>query len=162
MKIRKAKKKEINELAKLILALQKLHSRLDKHYRIKADAVCLKYINKELRKHFRKPKGKTILIAEENNKIIGYVEFGIEKRPFNILEKGAWMYEIYVDKKYRRKGIGIELFKEAAKRLKKKGIEKVDVGYDLRNKESINFWKFLKVKAISVQSIIDVKNILKK
>ncbi|KKM87406.1 hypothetical protein LCGC14_1269150, partial [marine sediment metagenome] len=48
------------------------------------------------------------------------------------------MYEIYVDKKYRRKGIGIELFKEAAKRLKKKGIEKVDVGYDLRNKESVN------------------------
>lgn len=162
MKIRKAKKEDINELAKLILALQKLYSRLDEYYRIKPDAVCLKHIKKESRKYFKKPKGVTTLVAEEDNKIVGFVEFAVNKRPLNIREKGGWIYEIYVDKKYRRKGIGIELLKEAAKRLKKKGIEKVDIGYDLRNKESINFWKFLKVKAISVQSIIDVKNILKK
>jgi len=146
----------------LTLDLYKFHSQLDKRYRIKTDVVCLKHIKKHLRGLFKKPKGKTILIAEENNKIIGYVEFGIEKRPFNVNEKGAWIYAIHVDGKYRRRGIARRLVKESAKRLKNKGIIEIDFGYVLKNKESANFWKSLKAEMLSINGAIKIKDILEK
>lgn len=160
MKIRKAKREDINQIADLALDLYKFHSRIDKRYKLKPDIICLKHIKKDLRKYFKKPGLKSILVAEEDSKIVGYADFGIEKRPFNFWEKGAWIWAIHVDKKYRGKGIGTALVREAAKILKKKGIKEIDLGYVLKNKESDNFWKSLKIKILSVNGVIDIGNVL--
>jgi len=161
MTIRRAQRKDINQIATLALDLYKFHSRIDKRYKLKPDAICLRYIKKDLIKYFKKPKGKTILVVEEDGKIVGYADFGVEKRPFNFWEKGAWIWAIHVDKKYRRRSIATALVREAAKILKNKGIKEIDLGYVLKNKESANFWKFLGVKILSVNGIINIKDILK-
>lgn len=61
---------------------------LDKRYKLKPDTVCLRYIKNDLRKYFKKSKGKTILVAKEGNKIVGYIDFGMEKEAIQFGEKG--------------------------------------------------------------------------
>jgi ribosomal protein S18 acetylase RimI-like enzyme len=60
-----------------------------------------------------------IFVAELDNNVLGFLFYkSAEKR-----EKAWIMSKIAVDEKYRRMGIGSNLFEFAAKRAKKKGIE---------------------------------------
>lgn len=162
MKIKKAKKENINQLSMLFLDLYKYHSKLDKKNKIKSDVICLKYIKKDLENFFKNPKNDVILIVEENNKIAGFIKFGVTKIPFIIQEKRACIHTIFIDKKYRRHGLAVKLVKEAAKKIKSKNIKEIEVKYILKNKEAVNFWKSFKVKTIFIDTlgIIDIKNIL--
>lgn len=160
MKIRKAKKEDLKQLAKLVLDLHKLHSHFDKRFKLKPDAVCLKLIERDLRKYFKKPKTRIILVCEEENKVLGFVDFWIEEKECNVQDKGIWIYEVYVDRKYRNKGIAKELVKEVAQIAKKKGIKDLDFTYIPKNQQSTNFWKSLKTKTWSLNAVIKVKDVL--
>lgn len=163
MKIKKAEKENINQLSILFLDSYKYYNKIDKRCKIKPDDISLKYIKKDLKRFFNKPGNNSFLIAEENNKIVGFIKFGIAKVPFIIHEKEAWIYTIYVDKKYRRQGLAVKLIKEAAKRLKKKGFKEIEISYIQENKEGVGLWKSLKAKTIYINArgIIDIKNVLK-
>ena len=160
MIIGKIKKEDINQIAKLMLDLYKIHGRLEKAYRIKSDAVCLNSIKKDLAKYIKKPKTRIILACEDKGKIIGFTDFWIEKRDCYVYDKAIWIYEIHVDKNYRRRGVATGLIKEIAKIAKRKGIKEIDLTYVPKNKESSGFWKHLKTKMISVNAIIKIKDIL--
>ena len=160
MNIRKAKKEDLKQLAKLTLDLHKFHSRFDKRSKLKPDAVCLRLIKKNLKRYLKKPKTRIILVCEEENKILGFADFWIEKKEYNVKDKGIWIYGIHVDKKHRNKGIARELVKEVAKKAEKKGIKELDLTYVLKNQQSTNFWKSLKAKTDSVNAVIKVKDIL--
>lgn len=159
MKIRRAKKEDLKQLARLFLNLHKFHSRFGKKYQLKPDTVCLKIIEKELRKYFRKPKTRTILIYKESNKILGFIDFHTEKREYTIQDKAIWIYRIYIDEGYRKRGIAKDLIKEVAKKAEKKGIKEIDLTYVPKNRISTNFWRSLGAKTDSVNAIIKVKNI---
>lgn len=60
------------------------------------------------------------LVCEKDNKIVGYVYAGA----YSVREAYTWTAttSIYLDKDYRRQGIGALLYKEIEKRLKEKGI----------------------------------------
>lgn len=159
MTIRKAKKEDIGQIANLTLELYKFHSKLDERHKTKSDAECLKFIKNELKENFKKPK-RTILVYEEKGKILGYVEFEIQRWPYLAKEKEAWIYAICVNKKYRDKGIALTLTKEVAKRLKKSGIKEINISYVLENKKSSAFWKKLKAKTITVSAVVNIKDVL--
>lgn len=79
-----------------------------------------------------------ILLAEVNNKIIGYMNYSINNRD-NIIETSeinAW----YILKEYQRKGIGQNMFKYLTNNILKKDIL-VYVQYN--NYEAINFYEKL-------------------
>jgi len=160
MKVRKARKEDLKQLAKLILDLHKFHSRFDKRSKLKSYAICLRLIEKGLRNYFKKPKTRIILVYEETNKVLGFVDFWIEKKEINIQDKGIWIYEIHVDKKHRRKGIAKELIKGVARIAKKKGIRELDLTYISKNQQSTNFWKKFKAKTWSLNAVVNVKDIL--
>lgn len=159
MKIRKAKKEDIGQIANLTLELYKFHSKLDERHKTKSDAECLKFIKKELNENFKKQK-RTILVCEDKGKILGHIEFEIQKWPYLVKEKEAWIYAICVDENYRGKGIALILVKEAAKRLKKSGIKEINVNYVLENKKSSGFWRKLKAKTIAVSAVVNIKDVL--
>jgi ribosomal protein S18 acetylase RimI-like enzyme len=158
--IRRAKPDDVNQIADLVLDLYKVHSRLEEAYRIKSDAVCLNHIKKDLRKYFKRPKTRTILVCENDKKIIGFADFWIERRNCYVYDKAIWIYEIHVDKNYRRKGAATRLIKEIARIAKRKGIKEIDLTCVPKNKESSKFWRSLKARTISVNAITNIKDIL--
>lgn len=159
-KIRKISKKDINQVANLMLDLYRVYSKFEEVYRIKSDTICLGSIKKDLGRYFAKQKKRTILAYEENNKIVAFADFWIEKRDCYVRDKGIWIYEIYVNKNYRRKGVATSLIKEIVEIAKRKGIKEIDLTYVPKNKESSIFWRHLKVKIVSVNAIINTKDIL--
>ena len=60
-------------------------------------------------------KNKSIIVAKENNKILGYLSYRPDKE-----SKWLWLEDIYVLKNFRNKGIARLLVKEAIKYKDKK------------------------------------------
>lgn len=61
-----------------------------------------------------------VLVAEESDKIIGFIIINI-----NLSLKKADIENIYVLDSYRQQGIGSKLIKSAIERIKQKGIENI-------------------------------------
>lgn len=57
------------------------------------------------------------IVYEENNKVLGFIRYGINKKGFT--NKYGEIYAIYVDSNFQGKGVGSKLLKEALKRLEK-------------------------------------------
>lgn len=86
--------------------------------------------------------GKQIwLVAEVNNKIIGFANAEFEDK------KEGWLRMLYIDRKFRRRGVGNKLTEERLNWLKKNGVKKVRAGMFFKNSKSIkNLKKFGFVK----------------
>lgn len=57
------------------------------------------------------------IVYEENDKILGFVKYGINKKGFT--DKYGEIYAIYVDSNYQGRSVGSKLLKETLKRLEK-------------------------------------------
>ena len=73
------------------------------------------------------------LVCEKNNKVIGYVYAGA----YSTREAYSWTVttSIYIDKDYRRQGIGPMLYYELEERLKELGIINILAGVAYSKKE---------------------------
>ena len=76
----------------------------------------------------------TSVVAEENGKIIGTILCGHDGR------RGC-MYHVCVAKEYRHRGVGQKMALEALERLKKEGINKVNLVAFRSNAPGNEFWK---------------------
>jgi len=84
------------------------------------------------------------LIAEINNKIIGFGQVWFKDKEVGKIQK------IYIDRKFRRKGIGEKICKELIKWLKKNKIKHIEAGFYWKNKPSIEMHKKLGFRPISL------------
>src|SRR3989344_4268873 len=101
MKIRNATKKDLRNILKLLKEMEKkMKNGLGDGNLI---SIAQMYIGK---------KNKCFFIAEEENKIIGYLFGHIEKK-FKEDKKFSWakLVEIYVNKTWRKRGISKKLLK---------------------------------------------------
>ncbi|MGB9675510.1 MAG: GNAT family N-acetyltransferase [Candidatus Nanoarchaeia archaeon] len=88
-----------------------------------------------------------MVVAENEKEIMGYFLAKIEKAPIYITPKRIGViYDAFVKEKYRRKGIGENLFKVVLDWFKKNKIKHVEVTADYRNKQAIQFLKKLNFK----------------
>ena len=117
MKIRNYKPEDYEELKKLL----EICELFDKSYDKKE-----KFDNK-------KPKG-SIIICEEDNKIIGCVIFTYDGWDSSI-------YRLAVHPDCRNKGVGNKLLKEAENRLKKLGADVCQLGFHVNNKKAEDFFR---------------------
>lgn len=112
MKIRKAKKKDLEEIVKLYIKFFKYMSRFAKFVKEKKENS----VNKtELRNFLAKrikPSNKGLfLVAEENGKLLGFIASEImSSRESRTDKKVLEVVDIYVDNK--RKGVGKKLLEE--------------------------------------------------
>lgn len=106
MKIRKAKIGDLNNIYNLMKSSKELKNSTNNSY-----------FNKNFLKIIIKDPGVVFLVVEEDKRIIGVLGAAIWKR-----EKICYADFIFINPKYRGKGIGIKLHKYFIKTLRKEGI----------------------------------------
>jgi len=67
-----------------------------------------------------------LLVAEDDEGIVGYVYARMEPRSYNdLLDACTKLHDIYVDERVRRRGVGEALLRETFRRAKEKGAPRV-------------------------------------
>ena len=96
---------------------------------------------KHCKEHIRK-RNEVLLVAEDGDKIIGFLLGSIKKRPSIFkLKRIGHLDELYVNRRYRGKGISSKLKDEFFKWLKKKEIKYVNLDVITLNKKAIKIYK---------------------
>ncbi|MEM3245866.1 MAG: GNAT family N-acetyltransferase [Candidatus Micrarchaeaceae archaeon] len=85
--------------------------------------------------------GQRILVAESDNKIVGYLWFVWYE---HIKNKGvAYFEEVYVDEKHRASGIGKALIEHAIDEIRSMGIKTIYLAVGAHMKDSQEFYKHI-------------------
>ena len=155
MKIRKANLKDLKQINEIYTEGSIDEGRLQFQHFSKKEMI------KDLKKHkWRRIKGwkKELkaknnfwIVAEENEKIIGFANADIDK------DKDGRLTFLYVRREYRKKGVGKKLTKKRIDWLKSKKIKRIESGVYLQNKPSINNLKKLGFKPISIKLQLKLK-----
>lgn len=106
--------------------------------------------SKEGRKFFRKKmaeKDSFVWVAENRGKIIGYLSGGAAKRiPWRKRARYAYLGSIFIEKKFRDKGLGAGLVKNFIDWCKEKRVNYVSVTASAKNKSAIDFYRHSRFK----------------
>lgn len=137
MKIRKATIKDLKKIQKLNYKLFQFEKEFSKSYDF--DWPYSKDGTKYFKKRLTKDNG-IVLVAQENNKIIGYICGYVTSLSYRKPAQIAEIDNMYILKNYRRAGIGTKLVKEFEKRAKEKGAKRIKVGAIYKNKLGKNFY----------------------
>ena len=130
MNIKKATSKDFNKLYKLGLKT--------KEFQVNPNEL---FMAKDEFESRIKDKNDLLLLAEENNKILGFILFGLKDADRPMKNKCACLTYLVVNQKYRKKGIAQILYNESIKKLKKK---KIKIIYGWACEESKSIRKFVK------------------
>ena len=144
MKIRKATVKDIPSLIKLFRGIVKYHKKIytkdDKFYNkeIKnVKQIWVKFIKKNVNN-----KDFLILIVYDGKKPIAYCISLIKKNiPIYKIKKYGYVSDLYVDKKYRGKGIGKKLLKKSKEFFRKNKLKFMSLEINHNNDPSIKFYE---------------------
>lgn len=138
--IRKATGKDFAELLDLMMENMKHHIRLSK-----LSWESLEKIKKEQAKELRKDLDSTkttILVYENEEKILGYVTLSLlKKSPYLKPKVRGSIDDLFVSQKFRRKGIGRDLINSAISLLKSKGVRDISISVVSRNKDAISAYE---------------------
>lgn len=94
----------------------------------------------------------TVLIAREENKVIGFAVMSIEdspKFPSLVHRRFAYIHDFGVDQSEKRKGIGSLLFEACLKWAKGMHVDEVELNVWEFNEEAIAFYKKQNMKTVS-------------
>ena len=122
--IKQLSKKEFYKIKKLNAKLYLSIANRDKL--LKTDNKTLEASFRQQKKGFGKHKG-VIFIALDDSKIIGYT-YGIKEKNKFCKENIGQIWELFVDKKYRNKGIGKNLIKHMLIWFKRQKLHYVGIG----------------------------------
>ena len=87
-------------------------------------------------------KNGLFLVAEDKDQIIGYFRGSIDTSPGYVEPKKiGTVYDLLVTKKYRRQGVGEQLFKEALAWFQNNKIKHIELNVGARNNPGIQFWR---------------------
>ncbi|KAB2328309.1 N-acetyltransferase [Cytobacillus depressus] len=95
--------------------------------------------NRQIWYEQKKVEGYPILVCEQDNQVVGFATFG----PFRAWPAYQYSIEhsVYVDKEYRKKGIGTSLMKELIAIAKEREYMTLIAGIDAANEKSIAMHK---------------------
>jgi len=137
--IRKAKLKDITQTAKLAYKLNDHHAKFDRYYTLNKDALSH---FKTFHKRNIYSKKSLFLVAEYENKIIGYVIGKMEERPPIFKEKDiGFVMAMYVKEKFRRQGIAKMFLDKLLSWFKKNKITNIELHVHPKNDPGIKAWE---------------------
>lgn len=140
MKIRRAVKKDISAISRLIKEMAVYHRKFDKFYKMSLSKKAIKSYIEE----FLGDKNKIVIVAEEGKEIIGYIFGSIKTYPVYIsLKKSGSLDEAFVRADCRGRSVGKKLFFKFVEWLKSKKIKDITLSVDRRNKTSLRIWRKL-------------------
>ena len=107
-------------------------------------------------KKFR--KGYEFLIAEYKDKIIAVVNYKeTPAKDYIFAKKYFYVDNLFVEQKYRRKGIATALIRELVKIGKRRGVQKICIGANVRNRPALTLYKKLGGKKVYHEFLIKVQ-----
>ena len=148
--VRLANENDLEFLVKLVTRLKDLNSELDPHYTTVEDLedVVRDYINNSL----ANPDTIILVADDENTKsIVGIVRAQSVDRLFYKPRRALLITDIYVDPRYRRKGLGRLLLRKLEEIAKEKGIEMLIVSYPAGNVIADDFFAKREFKPLQVE-----------
>ena len=137
--IRKAKQSDIESILSLWIEMMDFHRKYDKHYSRSESASknIKKFISEKI-----SSKKSLLLVASYNRGLVGYtIASIINYPPILRLNKFGTIYDLAVQKKFQRNGIGEQLFSETEKWFKKHGLKRIELSVLKRNPISSKFWE---------------------
>lgn len=149
MKIRKAKIKDLEDVIELSYESAIYHKKLTLYYDTSKDVK--EVLTKSLKKNIYS-SNSCIFIAEENNKIIGYLlAFKINRSEMFKVKKAGLIADVFIERDYRRKGIGDKIVEECFNWFKKDKISFVEINVEFSNRQAMNFWNKKGFKNVSIE-----------
>lgn len=138
MKIRKATKKDLNDILQLADLMLDFHHKMDPYYKIYS-----KYEDPRefYEKHLKNKNVKYVVAEDDNHELVGFASASITSIPRTKAPKIGILITNFVRKEYRGKGVGTKFFKERMKWFKENGVKHVEMSVDIRNKKAIALWK---------------------
>lgn len=138
MLIRKAKLKDVPKVTEYAIGLLKYHNDLDSYFAPAKD------FKEEYRKHIKKcvySKNRLLLVAEEDNEIVGYAMGELGSRPpiFKI-RKFGFVSDVFVYEKFRKSGIAKLFLKELFKWFKFKKLQHIELTVHAKNEIGAKAW----------------------
>jgi GNAT superfamily N-acetyltransferase len=151
-KIRRADKGDVPQIVENWNQLMHSHVRFRaKFYKIKADAekLYLRFLKKQM-----KSRKATVFVAESRGQIIGHVMVGIvHVPPVYEIDKQCGVYEIFVRRGFRKKGIGTALFRAAEEWAKRRKIKHAALTVDIKNRDALDLYGSLGYAAYQLKMI---------
>lgn len=147
IRIRTAESKDAEQINNLHIKLRKFESKFDEIQIAskKTSSFSLNWFKKNINN-----KKIRIIVAEENNKIIGYIMGWIEYKktfgPYLFNKKVCFITDLFILKEYRKKGIGKLLVKGIMRWFKSKRISSIELNVYTKSKSAIEFWKRMGLK----------------
>lgn len=155
MIIRKAEKKDTEQLAKLYMQFWEVHkdkNPLHQPYWKINYKNCLKDM-----KQLDSYKDYICYVATENEKILGFLLFTIKKQSkFYRVKKYGYLEECVVDKKYRGKGVARKLAECALVYMKSRSIKYVSGTVEIDNTLALKVWQKLGFKQSSIDILKEI------
>lgn len=145
IKIRKATLKDVPVLVRLLKELNEEHDQMVaknpklKKYILKKKQNVEVFSKKAFIKTIKSKEG-ILLLAEDDNKIAGYLE-GAVRQPKTCIDKIASMWDIFVEKDYRGIGISNMLKEETFRIFRKKGAKYIELNLSIINTRAHSIYK---------------------
>jgi ribosomal protein S18 acetylase RimI-like enzyme len=134
MKIRKAKKEDLDAVVELGYGMLMFHTKFNTYYQPIKDRTKLREITSKYFLKLMRSRNALFLVAEDDGKIVGHAIGEIKKNPTGLLEeKHGEVGEIFIKKEYRRTGLGKQFIDDILDWLKTKKIKRVVVDFDSKN-----------------------------
>ena len=157
MKIRKARKADLDQILDLWWELNRGHTRFDRlYYCHKPESICRK-MGKKHYGSFLKKRGHLVLVAEDEGKIIGYLAGKKSSRPPIYRMGDCGMVDtIIVAKAKRRKSAGRQLIKAARAGFKKMKLKMMVLNVEAKNTGARSFYSKTGFRERMVQEVINI------
>ena len=150
--IRKASKKDVEAISLLLNEINEQHILLaPSRYKKATDEFQLSYINKYLSEGTN-----TVIVAEENNQIVGVALLSIKNYDHNGPTKNlqtVFLDTIVVTSSYQQNGVGKELLIEIEKLAKQMSCNAIKINAAIENNDALKFYKKLDYKESENQLI---------
>lgn len=142
MRIRKASLKDVSEIVNLWRKLMEYHDKFKvcqifNKRKQNAGKNFYGFVKKNI-----KSRNGLVLVAEDNGKIIAYnINYIKNNIPIFKIEKIGYISDLFIDKKYRGKGISSEFRKKAIKWFKSKKIKTMEIAAYPMNKRAVSIYR---------------------
>lgn len=152
VRLRKAREKDLKDIDRIYV-----EGSIDEG-RLQFPKIAIKEMDKDLKKFKKdriggwkkglKSKNNYWIVLEDSNSIVGFGNAEIKK---NYDYKEGTITMVYIDRKFRKKGLGRMVIKRLILWLKGKKVKYIEAGFYSNNKPSIKLFKKLGFNPISLK-----------
>ncbi|MFX1355971.1 MAG: GNAT family N-acetyltransferase [Promethearchaeota archaeon] len=133
-----AKETHIPAIVELWTEMIDYHTQLDQFFKRREDA----HLNYEsFIKELLNSSEATIFVAQEDDKILGFVLVKIDLYPpVYLYEKYGAIYDLVVKSTYRRRGIGTRLLDRSIEWVYSQGLDRIELNVASKNEKANSFY----------------------